>query len=185
MPGCSGLVLCCDDCTAGGGGATFGSTGVAATSGPGFVGCRGWSDFSRCAGRAACDGALACVVGARGASAITGAAGALWSSDFPRASDGAMGAVAAGRRWVGGATFVFAITFTAGVATADFNSLRVASSSGLPGFAVSCGCCAEKPIRASGGASRTRGQAACRPVRHCLARFFQSGPGVERPPSAP
>ena len=76
--------LCfCGDCTAGGGAATFGSVTVGATCGAGF-------DFPRCsggcamgAGRAACDGALACVVGARGASAITGAAGALRSSIFP------------------------------------------------------------------------------------------------------
>lgn len=106
------------------------------------------------AGRAACGGALACVVGARGASAITGAAGALRSSDLPRASAGAAAVAAGGKRWVGGATFVSAITLTAGVAAAAFNSLRAPSSSGRPGFAVSCGCCAENPIRASGGAVR-------------------------------
>jgi hypothetical protein len=57
---------------------------------------------------------------------------------------------------VGGAFCVCAITLTtgAGAAAAGFNSLRAASSSGLPGFAVSCCCCAAKPTCAAGGAVR-------------------------------
>jgi len=57
---------------------------------------------------------------------------------------------------VGGASFGCATTLTtgAGAAATGFNSLRAASSSGWPGFAISCGCCAAKPTRAAGGAVR-------------------------------
>jgi hypothetical protein len=114
----------------------------------------GWSARSRCSG-----GRATGEDGATFGSATGVVAGDFRSSDFPRASTGAG---AGGRRVTGGAIFA-SITLTAGAAAAGFNSLRAASSSGLPGLEVNCGCWAVKPIGAGGGAVRaTTGRSSAR-----------------------
>ena len=138
------------------------------------------------AGRAACDGALACVVGARGASAITGARGCLAvigsSPCIRRCSSGCRRLAALGwwrhfrlRDHLDGRCCSCRFQLLARAVVERPSGLRCqlrllrreARSAPLAGR------CARPLV------SRTRGQAACRPVRHCLARSFQSGPGGE------
>ena len=67
---------------------------------------------------------------------------------------GCAGCSAGDTRSACGACFVGVTTLTtgAGVAGSRVSALRAVSSSGLPGFAASCGCWAAKPACATGGA---------------------------------
>ena len=69
---------------------------------------------------------------------------------------GAKAGVLAGGIAVSGAIWLGAMTLTtgAGATATGFNSRRVFSSSGLPGFAASCCCCAAKPTVGAGSAVR-------------------------------
>jgi len=119
--------------------------------GPGFSDFAGCSDFPRCSGGRAMVRVARLAVAqqfapsaraGRQSRTLRGLAVIGSSARFRRRSSGCC----RGRRCVGGATFVSATTLTAGAAAAGFNSLRAASSSGLPGFAARYGCCAAKPI---------------------------------------
>ena len=131
MPRCSGLPRGSAGCTGGAVccGAAWGGGAALRTGAPGCSRCSlllRWSLLPRCTG-------------------------------LPRSSAAGLASDAlCGGCTVGGAACVGATTLTAG-AGADgtaFKSFRAVSSSGLPGVAVSCGCCAAKPGCAAGGAVR-------------------------------
>ena len=184
LPRCSAFPRCSGGCAVGAGGATCGGAAGAGAA----TGCPRCSPLPRCSafprcsggcaagtGDVACDGAPPCV-GAPGAPEIAGAAGAFRSSDFPRASPGLAPGAAGGGRMVGGGCLRLRDHFDDGRRRGrrGFNSLRAASSSGLPGFAVSCCCCAAKPACAAGG----RGARDDGPLEHAGRRLVALGGGA-------
>ena len=155
-PGSIGLIADAGSGLATGGAADAGRVaGAVKPTGGSGRGCG-----NTCTGACACarpDGAAgvpceAIVFGAEAGRAwLARSAGAALgrTTDATGAGAGAGGAAAA---TVAAATTT--LTTGTGPAAAGFSDLRAASSSGLPGFAESCTCCAANPAWATGGAVR-------------------------------